>query len=85
MVTQRDLLERERIFWRFPNVRISTQFHNFDVVDARRMTLSGTVVLGKATGEIPFNLLIHDVTSVVDENGDKHEWHNHVTSCAFSP
>ena len=58
--------------------RMSEVPHSLDVVDVKSNPLSGKIILGKATGERPFRLLIDDLASVVDENGDEHEWHDDI-------
>ena len=40
--------------------------------------LSGRAILAKQTGNMHFTLAHDCITSVVDENGEKHEWHNDI-------
>ena len=45
-------------------------------VNISKNPLSGKCIFSKATGAMPFKLDIDNVLSVVDENGDKHAWHD---------
>ena len=47
-------------------------------ISVERNPLSGKVVLREATGKMPFDIFIDNVSSVVDENGNKHNWHDRI-------
>ena len=47
-------------------------------VDMTCNALNAKAVLTKASGPMHFALQIDGITSVVDENGEKHEWHSQI-------
>ena len=58
--------------------RLLTFPESLRTVDVSKNPLSGKCVLLKAIGEMPFMRLLRldKISSVVDENGDKHAWHD---------
>ena len=44
----------------------------------QKNALSGKAILKRKTGKMHFYLLHDCITSVVDENGEKHEWHDEI-------
>ena len=60
--------------------RMDTFPANLSRLDVSKNAFSPKVVLGKSNRAIHFKIKIDDVSAVVDENGDKHDWHEDIVS-----